>query len=953
MTAALVLAAPVVAIVLVTLFDVVFRRTFRRLAFRNIARRKGEALLVVLGSLLGTAIICASFVVGDTLDASIRDLARTQYGPVDEIVSAPGAAELPRLEAAVADPVPGTDGSLAVVTAPATVASVGEDRRAEPRALVHETDFDEAARFGGDPSATGFAGAPDEPGRGEVVLGEDLAREIGAGVGDTVEVFAYGTSLELEVTGMLPRLGVAGYYPLPGSRSPVAFVEPGTLAAMAEGADDAQPPTAQLLVSNDGGVFDGVDGSDRVADELRRRLELRPGVQVDTGKADILEEAEREGDTFTQLFTSVGGFSVIAGILLLVNIFVMLAEERKTELGTLRALGFKRSHLVRSFGMEGAVYAVLASVAGALAGVAVGRVIVFVTRGLFDRGEFGLVLRFEATPGSLLTGGLAGLAIGLLTVWGTSVRIGRLNVIRAIRDVPEPVGRRQRFLTLVVAAVGVAAGGLLFRSGVDGEEPFSTLAGPAIALACSVPLLSSLLPRRVAVSLPAALALAWGALAFGRYPDVFGSSDVSLFLVQGVVLVGSAVALVTSNVDIAASVARRGVASRLGLAYPLAKRARTALLLGMYSLVIFTLTVLAVIADIFAAQAPSLTEETRAGYDLLVDSSPGNPVTERQLLAQPGVVAASGLARGFPEFAAEITGGEPTAWPLSGFDETLLERGVPVLEERDPAYASDEAAWRAVLADSSLGLVSGFFLAEEAGPPQDDFDPGDSFSVINSTTRTAQPVRVAGIVRSDFQFNGVLMRKDFVEGFLGPLASPTRWYVAVEDGANPDEVADRLTADLLAYGVDAQSFRDVVDEQLSEQNGFLRLLEGFLALGLVIGIAGLGVVMVRAVRERRRQIGMLRAMGVRSDVVRRAFLVEATFIAAQGIVIGVALGLLTSWTLLENSDAFGDQRLDFVVPWLGLAGVVTGPLVASLLAAAVPASRAAAIRPAVALRIAD
>ena len=71
-------------------------------------------------------------------------------------------------------------------------------------------------------------------------------------------------------------------------------------------------------------------------------------------------------------------------------------------------------------------------------------------------------------------------------------------------------------------------------------------------------------------------------------------------------------------------------------------------------------------------------------------------------------------------------------------------------------------------------------------------------------------------------------------------------------------------------------------------------MQGYLALGLIIGIAGLGVVMVRAVRERRRQIGMLRAMGFQSRVVRQAFLVEAGFIAVQGIALGVILALVTS-----------------------------------------------------------
>src|SRR5437762_6597380 len=69
------------------------RRALRRLALRNAMRRPKEGLLVVLGSLLGAAIITGSFVVGDTMDASIRQLARTHLGPIDELVVADGRGQ--------------------------------------------------------------------------------------------------------------------------------------------------------------------------------------------------------------------------------------------------------------------------------------------------------------------------------------------------------------------------------------------------------------------------------------------------------------------------------------------------------------------------------------------------------------------------------------------------------------------------------------------------------------------------------------------------------------------------------------------------------------------------------------------------------------------------------------------------------------------------------------------
>ena len=146
---------------------------------------------------------------------------------------------------------------------------------------------------------------------------------------------------------------------------------------------------------------------------------------------------------------------------------------------------------------------------------------------------------------------------------------------------------------------------------------------------------------------------------------------------------------------------------------------------------------------------------------------------------------------------------------------------------------------------------------------------------------------MAGKVDSDFLFS----RADGRQAVPAPFSSdvtPSRHYVAVKPGADPELVAERLTGELITLSASTPTpSRTASRTQLqTSSKGFLGLMQGYLGLGLIIGIAGLGVVMVRAVRERRRQIGMLRAMGFSSRVVRQAFLVESAFLAVQGIVIG-------------------------------------------------------------------
>src|SRR5438034_10722848 len=111
--------------------------------------------------------------------------------------------------------------------------------------------------------------------------------------------------------------------------------------------------------------------------------------------------------------------------------------------------------------------------------------------------------------------------------------------------------------------------------------------------------------------------------------------------------------------------------------------------------------------------------------------------------------------------------------------------------------------------------------------------------------------------------------------------------------------------------------------------------------------------MVRAARERRHEIGTLRAMGLQGRVVSRAFLIEAFFIAAGGVAIGTSLALITAYQVVVNSSAFSVSSDSFTIAWVALILIAVVPTAFALAAAGQPARAVGRIRPAVALRIAD
>lgn len=940
------------------LYLAVRRPVLRRLALRNAARRPRETALVILGSLLGTAIITGSLVVGDTLDASFSQGATTRLGPIDELITAPDpdardelAASLQGLDAQS----PLIDGvlTLDVVTAAVSSTGAGGAARAEPAATVVEVDFEAARGFGGDPAATGIDG--ETPSSGEAVVGEDLAETLALGPGDQVTLYAYGNQMDLGVDRILPQRGVAGFSQGFGSESPTLFVAPGTLDELSAGAPPgAAPPAAMVAVSNRGGPVEGAELTQAATDAITAHVG-EPVAGLVAAKADLLAAAEDLGAEFTELFGSIGFFSVLAGVLLLVNIFVMLAQERKSEMGMLRAVGLRRASLVGSFSLEGWMYSLVSAFLGALAGIGLGRVVAGVAANIFGGEEQALDLAFAADAASIQTGFAVGFAISLFTVVVTSLSIARVNVIRAIRDLPEPRVTRTRLRWLIAGAAVVVGAGAWAASGIPSDEPYATMAGPVLVFAGAVPLASRFASRRLLVSLAASAALVWAVSVFGLFPAAFEGVEIPIFVVQGVILTAAAVALITQNQEVLGAGLRRlgggrSMAVRLGLAYPLARRFRTGMILAMYSLVVFTLVFIVVLSNLFSSQIEDFTADVAGGFDLQVSSNPANPVPPEAVLAREDTVAVAPLADVEAQFATPRTGGEFEDWFVTGIDRAFVDQGPSGLGDLG-SYPDAESAYRAVLADPGLVIVSDFFLQSGGGPPEEPLEPGDRLTLRDPVSGRTRDLTIAAIAESSFGNAGVFVSATSLVELYGPRITANRLLVALEEGADPETVAAELNANHLASGADAESFRSLVEANLAGQTQFFRLMQGYLALGLLVGIAGLGVVMVRAVRERRRQVGVLRALGYPAGAVRRAFLVESAFVAAEGIAIGAVLALVTAWQIVGN-DTFGDD-LPFAVPWLEVILLVTVTFVVSLLATAAPAQQASRIRPAVALRLAD
>ena len=938
------------------LYMLVRKPVLRRLAIGHISRRPRETFLVILGALLGTAIITGSFVLGDTLRSSIVHTAFTQLGPIDELVSAVDPATAAKMDDALqALPKSDVDGVLPINVLTVTAASTGANVKAEPRASLVETDFARAATFGGDAKATGITGATPAP--GAAAIGADLAKRLEVKAGDHVDLYAYGTKIALTVDRVLPRVGVAGFGFGSGSAAPTIFAAPGTVATLA-GSGTAKGATANyfVAVSNIGGVLKGADGTVKATEDVKKIL--GDTTNVGDAKRGLIKAAKQQSDGFSQIFRFMGFFSAFAGILLLVNIFVMLAQERQSEFGMLRAVGLRRSGLVGAFSLEGWMYALGAAGFGTLGGLLLGRIIVVVAAGIFSRGfgtQGGLELVYSANRSSGYVGFLFGFITSMITVLLTSIWISRLNVIRAIRELPKPKTNHQAAGWFALGLFLTAIGTLMTLSGFGAHKAVPVLVGPLFLAMGLTFILWRWIRHETVLTVASASLVLWEIFAFAIVRRAFRDVEIIVFVIQGLILVGSAVVLISSNQQTVGRIIKfagggaKNTSLRIGLAYPLARVGRTALVLATYALVVYILVTITIFSHIFGSQLDSFSKIVSGGFDGVVESNASNPVPVDAMRQQPGVRRVAAISQLYGEFKSPISDGF-IGWPAASFDESYIAERAPKLSQRPSKYKSDIEVYRDVLANPDIFVPTAFFLQTGGGPPK-QVHPGDQVTLRDPQSGRSKVLTVAAVAESGFGNLRPLMSAATLKEVFGEKAVANVLYINVKPGENVDKVTGQINGTFLANGADAHSFHQVIAQNLSSQQRVFGLMRGYLAIGLLIGIASLGVVMVRAVRERRREIGVLRALGFESKAIRRAFVAEAAFVSAEGLAIGMALAIVTTWRLVGNAN-FGAQ-LHFSIPFVSLIVLFAGATVASLIATGIPAEQASRIKPAVALRIAD
>jgi putative ABC transport system permease protein len=290
----------------------------------------------------------------------------------------------------------------------------------------------------------------------------------------------------------------------------------------------------------------------------------------------------------------------------------------------------------------------------------------------------------------------------------------------------------------------------------------------------------------------------------------------------------------------------------------------------------------------------------------------------------------------------------------------------------DPKYgATDADIWRSLVDNPNLVIASAEIIpsGDPFGPPDRSFktsylNPGDSkamnsFSVEMKKRRSSsEPERLIVIGVVELLASGTGWGNNSAKFYSTRSLIPEiadqdipfdTFYFSLKDKTIAADYSQKLEKTFLTNGMNAEGLLVSLEEERATSDAFNKLFQGFSGLGLLVGVAAIGVLSVRAVVERRQSIGVLRAIGFKSSMIRIQFLIESSFVTFLGIIVGIFLGVLQSWLIfLEISKDIEGAK--FVVPIGDVGILIAVTIIASIFASVIPANEASKTYPAEALR---
>jgi ABC-type antimicrobial peptide transport system permease subunit len=591
------------------------------------------------------------------------------------------------------------------------------------------------------------------------------------------------------------------------------------------------------------------------------------GLSFQPVRAEALKAAAQAQD-FGELFLGFSIFLVAAALLLMALLFQFGLEQRAVEVGTFLALGFIPRLVRRLFLVEGAMLALGGGLLGALGGLAYAKAMLWGLATVWRSAVGASTLQFHATSATLMIGACAGTGVALLTLWLTLRKQARQPARELlggeVQSLKSKVQSRGAWIALAsgMAAVGIVSWALVQGESANAEAFFS--AGALLLVA----------------------GLGWAAAWFGRLARDSGGAP---FTLGGLGVRGCARRRKRSLATVALLACGSFLIASIGVFRLDANRDATKRTSGTGGFALLGEATMPVVQDLNATTG-------REFYGLGADDLEGVHVVPfrvragdeasclnlnraqrpRLLGVKPELLAGrftfANVAKGLDRRAGwellrsrssrgeeALTGKSKVQSPKSKVEQDRLASAAAEVEEIPAIGDANSIQW-------ALGK-----------------EIGDTIDYTDERGRAFKLRLVGAVANSILQGSLLIDEAEFSRRFPGE--SGYRMFLMDAPSNSIAQVSATLSRALQDAGLELTPAVDRLNEFNAVQNTYLGTFQILGGLGLLLGSAGLGVVVLRNVLERRGELGLLVAVGFRKRLLQRLVLSE------HGVLLGAGLGL--------------------------------------------------------------
>ena len=625
-----------------------------------------------------------------------------------------------------------------------------------------------------------------------------------------------------------------------------------------------------ILVRTDAGATSGVRSA--LTATLPASLEVITGRQFRTDQqsqnAGLVDLLRPALQAFAYLALFVAGFVIF-------NTFSVVVTQRFRELALIRAVGGTPAQVRRSLMFEGLGIGVLSSAIG----IAVGALLALALQAVL--GRLGVSLPgagVALSAGTVILCLVAGTLVTVISVTIPAIRAGRTKPVEAMRDSAVDTSGTSRVRAVLGGIALVASLVLLTTNRLGGAR--------------------------------------WYLLAPG-----------SVLLFVGLVIGGPLLARLFAKL-LERPVRRLGLTARLAVDNTVRNPRRTATTANALVIGLFLVTLVTVSGDALKQwTVKELDKLSSSDFIVTCDGTAVDPALVPRIAATKGVAATA------PVRTTTVLNTRNQVVILSGADVDALRRtsGLKVVTGSLDQVRTGNGA--AVVDISGLGGGGGGHGGGGGDQPVADVPTGigQVEQVVGVDGRTVDVPVVATLeAKIDSLFLGTLVSDSTLAKVAG--RQPISQVFVRTDPGQADAVGRRLNKvvnDFAGVQVEPGNFLGQIVGRVFDF--LIGTVNALLGMSVIIALVGIVNTLTLSIFERRRELGMVRALGMTSQQVSRMVRAEAVLIGILGTVIGLSAGLLLGWVLIGSLSSSIPLSVNWArVGLIGLAGVAVG-VVASIL----------------------